>query len=302
VPVPASGVTAMNAPPRVEEALLVVQGSFDTSAMVGIARLMLKTKEEQHARRTLHTFTPDAAKLKEFGLPGFDDVAGANANIEGALAIIDTGTMIFGTSASVRRALEISGGAGNEEMAAWSREQTGNLFSIWMNIEPTIGQANATTDAATRNPARGLQTDGMERLGTNNSSAAETAATSENAAQTDPTKKAIESITRIFLTIGTTGGNYDTALVARTRTPEDARSINEMLSGLRAMMSGNPAVANSPLKSLQISHAESDVRLQMQVTEADVTKFVNTIPVKKVTTTPAKKRGVAPKAKTRKRR
>jgi hypothetical protein len=68
------------------------------------------------------------------------------------------------------------------------------------------------------------------------------------------------------------------------------------------MMSGTPEVANSPLKSLQISHVESEVRLQMQVTEADITKFVNTIPVKKATPPPAKKAGARPRARTRKRR
>lgn len=295
VPVPANGITAMNAPPRVEEGLLIVQGSFDTTAMVGIARLLLGTKETQHAGRTLHTFTPDPAKLKQLGIPGLD-FTGANANVEGALAVVDTGTMIFGPSVSVRRSLEMSGGEGNEEVAAWSREQAGNLFNVWLNVEPAGGQSNLTT-ARTRSAAGGLQTDGMENLGTDTSTAAGT-----TTPQTDPTKKAIESITRVFLTIGTTGGNFDTAIVARTRTPEDARSINEMLSGLRSMMSGNPSVANSPLKSLQISNVESDVRLQMQVTEAEVTKYVNTIAVKNEVTTPKAKSGARPRAKARKRR
>lgn len=300
VPVPANGVTAMNAPPRVEEGLLIVQGSFDTTAMVGIARLLLGTKETQHAGRTLHTFTPDPAKLKELGIPGLD-MTGANANVEGALAVVDTGTMIFGPSASVRRSLEMSGDEGNEEVAAWSREQAGNLFNVWLNVEPSGGQSNLTA-ATRRNSAGGLETDGMERLGTDNSSASGTGANGEATAQSDPTKKAIESITRVFLTIGMTGGNFDTAIVARTRTPEDARSINEMLSGLRSMMSGNPTVANTPLKSLQISNIESDVRLQVQVTEAEVTKYVNTIAVKKETATPKAKSGARPRAKTRKRR
>jgi hypothetical protein len=152
VPVPASGVTAIKDVPRVEEGLLIVQGSFDTTAMIGIARLLLGTKETQHAGRTLHTFTPDPAKLKEFGLLGFGDVAGANANIEGALAAVDASTMILGTSASVRRALEISGGAGNEEVAAWSREQANNLFNVWVNVEPSIENSNATTDLQRATP------------------------------------------------------------------------------------------------------------------------------------------------------
>ena len=248
----------------VTEAVVVVQGRFNADALIAVGRIAGgdKVVKQEHAGRSFYTFPLDEKMTGNAML-----VRQMN---EAAVAAVDRQTLIFGTPSSVRASLEASqAGARSGANAELIRLATLNphaLIGVALNMKPSMNVMSAAQQKSSK-PRRAL--DGIDLIGT--PPAQDSSLT--GGGNKDEFTKVLESIEQIYFSLGTTATAFDTLLVARTKTPEQARSLNEMLASFKQLLSGSgtqQTSATNLLNAFRTSIENNEFSIQADIKIADI--------------------------------
>lgn len=103
----------------------------------------------------------------------------------------------------------------------------------------------------------------------------------------DEISKNIASIRQVYGAIGMTANGFDMQAVARTETPQAAQSLNDMINGLKDLVS--PLVAQivrgdakiklvrNALDSLKVTTAGNELQIKLEVAQSDLSTLVSGI-------------------------
>ena len=182
----ASGATTL-------DAVAVMQGRFDTGALVGAARAAAggKYRQEQRGGKTIHVFDLSAQpRVKLFGL--------FNLRLtELAVAPLDANTLALGKLSRVRAAIDAAAGRGrlSNEIASLATRTPGAMIGVGGNVP-----ASAT---------RGLDLMSAE------------------------ISSSVASIRQFYGSVATTQSGFRMQTVLRTETAGAARTLGDTIAGLK---------------------------------------------------------------------
>ena len=182
----ASGATTM-------EAVAVMQGRFDTGALVAASRVAAggKYRTEQHGGKTIHVF--DLSAQPRVRLLGLFNVR----LTELAVAQLDPNLLAFGKLSRVRAAIDAAAGRGRvaPEIAALATRNPGAIIGAGGNV-----------------PASATQ--GIDLLNAEIS-------------------RSVASIRQFYGSVATTQSGFQMQTVLRTETAAAARTLGETITGLK---------------------------------------------------------------------
>lgn len=171
----------------------VLQGRFDTGALVGAARVAAngKYRTEQHAGKTIHVFDLSAQpRVRLLGL--------FNLRLtELAVAPLDANTLALGKLSRVRAAIDAAAGRGrvSTEIASLATRNPAAIIGLGGNVPP------ATTS-------------GIDLLNAEIS-------------------RSVASIRQFYGSVAATQSGFQMQTVLRTETPAAARTLGETVAGLK---------------------------------------------------------------------
>lgn len=177
------------------DTVAVLQGRFDTAALVAAARTLAggKHREERHAGKTLHVFDMSAQpRVRLLGLFNF-------RLTELAVAQLDANTLAFGKLSRVRAAVDAAAGRGrlSPEVAGLATRNPNAIIGLGGNVP-----ASAT---------RGLDLMSAE------------------------ISRSVASIRQFYGSLAPTPTGFQMQTVLRTQTPADARTLVDTVAGLKQL-------------------------------------------------------------------
>jgi hypothetical protein len=177
------------------EFVVVLQGSFNTDALLLAAKLALKDRlrDERHNGKTIYLMKTEKRSRAASNGPS----ASVPANMkEIAVAAINHGTIVAGVPAAVRRALDTETGASQALVALATRDESA-LIGMAANILPSL----------------------KTQLG--------------GAPADDPLMKAFDSVTQVYAAMNMEGTNLGLAIAALTDGPEQAAALHQSVLALK---------------------------------------------------------------------
>lgn len=175
-----------------------------------------------------------------------------------AMSAPDGGLIIFGTPAEVRSAIDASAGRGaraSAELVAAATRLPNALFGIAMVVPPSW-----KTDmfGSKEKTGEGSESDNQISL-------------------------ALASITQVNAALGLTPNGFDVLLAGRTSTTEQAKNLGDMLNGLRALATLEPAkdatgkILQTVVKGVQILAEGNELQLKTELTRSMIDTFMQQV-------------------------
>lgn len=177
-----------------------------------------------------------------------------------AMSALDGGTILFGTPAEVRSAIDASAGRGaraNADLVAAATRLPNSLFGIAMVVPPSW-----KTELF----------EGKQKEGEGNSNSTD-----------NQISLAVASITQINAALGLTPNGFDVLLAGRTGTDEQAKNLGDMLTGLRALATLEPPkdatgkMVQTLIKGVQILAEGNELQLKTELTRETIDAFVQQV-------------------------
>lgn len=244
------------------EGIIILQGRFNARSLLALGKVAAGNKlvKQEHAGKSYYTFKINEALAK--------NSAAIRQTDEAALAVIDSRTIAFGTQAAIRHCLEAgkSASVANVESIKFIRAQHDAIISVALNLKSSAGFASNANQPSGKTARRGLDSfDLVDKTTDRNSSA--------TPGGFDQMSRVMESIEKVYFSVGVSPANFDALLVARARTAPQAQELNDLLSSFKEMFA-NAIVKQpgnrSPFSDLQMSIEDNEVRVRVEINPDDM--------------------------------
>jgi hypothetical protein len=228
--------------------VVLARGKINAPALLATGRAAAngKYREEQVNGRKIYIFTMNSA-AKKTGTPkssdGLDRMF-ARLDKDMAITALDDNTLAFGV---IERVREVAGGK--------SSVDSGLLASLARNPTAVVNFALSTPGGM----SQFLKLDN------------------------DELSKHLAAIRQISGSVDVAGGNATTAIIAKSASVEQAKDLQDTLVGFQSLLKSVLGGSKSPdnkiyarmLESLKISRETTDVAIDLQVANADITSLIN---------------------------
>ncbi|HEX8475296.1 MAG TPA: hypothetical protein VF666_14795 [Pyrinomonadaceae bacterium] len=175
-----------------------------------------------------------------------------------AVTALDAGTILFGTPAEVRAAIDASTGRrprANAELVAAATRNPNALLGMAMNVPDSF-----------KSQVFGKK-EGQSGEGE-----------SEN-----EIVKALSAVNRVSAALGLTPAGFDVLLAGRTTTNDQAKNLSDMLNGLKALATLSPPkdvrerMIQNAIKSVQVFSESNELQLKTEITREMIDTFVQEV-------------------------
>ncbi|HEV2763860.1 MAG TPA: hypothetical protein VGV38_12840 [Pyrinomonadaceae bacterium] len=224
------------------QAVAVLEG-LDTAKLLAFLQTAKKGqyREQDYQGTTVYTILTDNDKP-------------INPNVE--FAALDGTTLIAGTPAELRAGLDARAGRGaraNADLVSAASRHTDAVLSVALVVPESLKQMIANS---------GTRSGGSS----------------------DPTSQmigqALAAVTMVNLAVGLTPNGYNGFVSARLDTGDRAKSLSDMLEGLKTLALMEPPkdergkMLHSILRATLVSAQGQEVQIKTEVAQADITSFI----------------------------
>lgn len=242
-----------NAPPPI---VMIAQG-IEAEKLLTLIRSTEPNsyREENYQGKTLYTILKKqpAGMTTDGALP-----ATRTSDLERNLGVValDATTLAFGTLAEVRASIDASAGRAtrvNPALIASATRQPSALFSSAFNVPPTLMASLMSEQKPGNRTSSGVEKEIF---------------------------KTLSSINHAYTALSLTPTGFNVVIAGRTAQPEQAKSLSDMLTGLRALALHNPPkseiekTALNLLENLHISADGAEFQITADIPQATVNALV----------------------------
>jgi hypothetical protein len=243
--------------------IAIAQGSFNANTLIAFGRLALngKYEEQTYQGKTVYRFPINIDEKMKQANPS------SPSTIELAMVALNDNTFAIGRPDTLRTTIDISMGEakGNTDMIELTNKDPNALISISANVESIV----SSMPNLTMGRAKELKIDPMDKLG---SPQGESRMFGDFEGEF---KKILESIKHMQLSTGMTSSLFNMALVARTKTVDQANVLHGMIDSLKQIASNNndPKMAKM-LERIKLSIQGNDVKITAEMPQEELALLV----------------------------
>jgi hypothetical protein len=225
---------------KIDHIVAIANGSFNPGVLAAAGRIAAKGKyqETKHGGKTVYVFNLNE-QIKMFGI--------LKMRVgELAMSVLDANTLVVGEPAGVRAAIDASTGRGriSPEIVALARRNPNAIVGFGANMpQSLVGK--------------------VEEFGS------------------DEVARSVASIRQLYGSLGTataTSGGYESLLVMKTATADDARSLGNVVEALKPMASFAAAqltgdkgkLVQKLAQGLKVQTEGNEVLLRLDFAQTDV--------------------------------